>query len=47
LKNDPNNAKFNFLKNDDDPYRPYYQRRLAEERGEIETAVDQTPMQAN
>lgn len=47
LKNDPNNAKFNFLKKDDDPYRPYYQRRLAEERGEIEAAVDQTPMQAN
>lgn len=40
LKNDPNNPKFNFLKNDEDPYRPYYHRRLAEERGEIE-AINQ------
>lgn len=34
LENDPNNPKFSFLKNKDDRYRPYYERRLAEERGE-------------
>ena len=33
LQNDPKNPKFNFLKNVDDPYRPYYDQQLAEVRG--------------
>ena len=33
LQNDPNNSKFNFLKNPSDPYRAYYNQRLLEERG--------------
>lgn len=32
LQNDPKNPKFNFLKNMDDPYRPYYDAQLAEAR---------------
>ena len=32
LQNDPKNPKFNFLKNLDDPYRPYYDAQLAEAR---------------
>lgn len=32
LQNDPRNAKFNFLKNLQDPYRPYYDQRLFEEK---------------
>jgi hypothetical protein len=32
LQNDPKNQKFNFLKNLDDPYRPYYESQLAEAR---------------
>ena len=33
LQNDPNNSKFNFLKNPSDPYRAYYNQRILEERG--------------
>jgi hypothetical protein len=32
LQNDPKNPKFNFLKNLDDPYRPYYDAQLVEAR---------------
>jgi len=32
LQNDPKNPKFNFLKNLDDPYRPYYDVQLVEAR---------------
>lgn len=28
LKHESDNPKFNFLKNDDDPYRPYYLKKL-------------------
>ena len=34
LKNDPTNPNFNFLKSSSDPYRPYYNRKVAEEKGE-------------
>lgn len=30
VKVEANNPKFNFLKHDDDPYRPYYQQKLEE-----------------
>lgn len=34
LQKEPHNLKFNFLKHKEDPYRPYYKSKLAEERGE-------------
>lgn len=30
LKLEANNPKFNFLKHEDDPYRPYYNKKLDE-----------------
>jgi hypothetical protein len=30
LKHESDNPKFNFLKNEDDPYRPYYLKKLKE-----------------
>lgn len=30
LKHESDNPKFNFLKNEDDPYRPYYLKKLHE-----------------
>lgn len=30
LKHEHDNPKFNFLKNEDDPYRPYYLKKLRE-----------------
>jgi len=40
LQNDPKNPKFNFLKNSDDPYRPYYDTKLSEARA-VKRNVDE------
>ena len=45
LENDPNNPKFSFLKNQDDKYRPYYDRKLAEERGDEPVAIEAVQVQ--
>jgi splicing factor 3A subunit 1 len=41
LKHESDNPKFNFLKNEDDPYRPYYLKKLRE--GADQAKVEDAP----
>jgi splicing factor 3A subunit 1 len=45
MKVEANNPKFNFLRHDDDPYRPYYNLKLEEfTTGVTNTVAEPTPV---
>ena len=43
MKVEANNPKFNFLRHEDDPYRPYYTQKLEEFSGTAQTPAEPVP----